>query len=424
MHVGHPRSEAVDDEDHVGVGDPRGRVLAHVHRVLGGDGGRDGPPLADGDRPLLGEAGERVEAGRRSRTPLGHDQGPLRRGQQLGHRLRLLRRGHDGSGLHRDGCGDLVARARLAQHLPRQAEVHRSLRRRGGDGVGPIEQLGHLLREPQLVVPLAGLAHEAGLVAHLLTPTDGHGPGTEPAPLDGRGAPGHQQERHVVGGGVDRADHAVGQPDVGVEDHRLGAAAGEVVAVGHAHRHVLVGYDDRPRQVTAVGVRLGEALDDRREVGARIHEHDVDTELAEAPEDRATCRDGQLVTHSSPPPPGRRRHSGQRGSSVHSRLPSVPEAATPSTPTATTRACCGRTAGGRPRTPPATCSAHLRPGLTLLDVGCGPGTITLDLAARVAPGRTIGVDASAEVIDQARASIEPRTGRRVRRRGRLPPRPA
>ena len=55
--------------------------------------------------------------------------------------------------------------------------------------MGPIEQLGHLLREPQLVVPLAGLADEAGLVAHLLAPADGHGPGTEPAPLDGRGAP-------------------------------------------------------------------------------------------------------------------------------------------------------------------------------------------------------------------------------------------
>ncbi len=34
----------------------------------------------------------------------------------------------------------------------------------------------------------------------------------------------------------------------------------------------------------------------------------------------------------------------------------------------------------------------LRPGLDLLDVGCGPGTITIDLAARVAPGRVVGID--------------------------------
>ncbi len=46
---------------------------------------------------------------------------------------------------------------------------------------------------------------------------------------------------------------------------------------------------------------------------------------------------------------------------------------------------------------------HLRPGLDLLDVGCGPGTITIDLAARVAPGRVVGIDASADVIAQAQA---------------------
>ena len=37
----------------------------------------------------------------------------------------------------------------------------------------------------------------------------------------------------------------------------------------------------------------------------------------------------------------------------------------------------------------------------MLDVGCGPGTITADLAERVAPGSVVGVDRSAEVIDQA-----------------------
>lgn len=43
----------------------------------------------------------------------------------------------------------------------------------------------------------------------------------------------------------------------------------------------------------------------------------------------------------------------------------------------------------------------LRDGLDLLDVGCGPGTITLDLAARVAPGRVVGLDASPDVIAEA-----------------------
>jgi ubiquinone/menaquinone biosynthesis C-methylase UbiE len=48
----------------------------------------------------------------------------------------------------------------------------------------------------------------------------------------------------------------------------------------------------------------------------------------------------------------------------------------------------------------------LRPGTDLLDVGCGPGTITADLAARVAPGRVLGIDASADPLDEARAAAE------------------
>jgi ubiquinone/menaquinone biosynthesis C-methylase UbiE len=44
---------------------------------------------------------------------------------------------------------------------------------------------------------------------------------------------------------------------------------------------------------------------------------------------------------------------------------------------------------------------HLRPGQRLLDLGCGPGTITADLAERVAPGRVVGVDRSEDVLAEA-----------------------
>lgn len=47
---------------------------------------------------------------------------------------------------------------------------------------------------------------------------------------------------------------------------------------------------------------------------------------------------------------------------------------------------------------------HLESGQRLLDVGCGPGTITLDLAARVAPGEVIGIDAAEAVIEEAEAA--------------------
>jgi SAM-dependent methyltransferase len=45
---------------------------------------------------------------------------------------------------------------------------------------------------------------------------------------------------------------------------------------------------------------------------------------------------------------------------------------------------------------------HLRPGLRVLDVGCGPGSITVGLAAAVAPGEVVGVDADPERVALAR----------------------
>ncbi|WP_329199673.1 MULTISPECIES: methyltransferase domain-containing protein [unclassified Streptomyces] len=52
---------------------------------------------------------------------------------------------------------------------------------------------------------------------------------------------------------------------------------------------------------------------------------------------------------------------------------------------------------------------ELRPGMSVLDVGCGPGTITADLADLVSPGgRVTAVDAAADVLEQARAYVERR----------------
>ncbi|HEY4992078.1 MAG TPA: methyltransferase domain-containing protein [Nakamurella sp.] len=47
---------------------------------------------------------------------------------------------------------------------------------------------------------------------------------------------------------------------------------------------------------------------------------------------------------------------------------------------------------------------HLAPGQSVLDIGCGPGTITLDLARRVTPGQTVGVDRAGRPLISARSA--------------------
>ena len=47
---------------------------------------------------------------------------------------------------------------------------------------------------------------------------------------------------------------------------------------------------------------------------------------------------------------------------------------------------------------------HLSPGLKLLDFGCGPGTISVGLAQRIAPGEFHGIDMEESQIELARAA--------------------
>jgi SAM-dependent methyltransferase len=51
---------------------------------------------------------------------------------------------------------------------------------------------------------------------------------------------------------------------------------------------------------------------------------------------------------------------------------------------------------------------HVRSGMDVLDVGCGVGSIALDLAPTVAPGRIVGIDADPGQIESARRSAAER----------------
>lgn len=47
---------------------------------------------------------------------------------------------------------------------------------------------------------------------------------------------------------------------------------------------------------------------------------------------------------------------------------------------------------------------RLQPDAEVLDVGCGPGTITVGLAGRVPDGRVIGIDTEPTIVEQARSA--------------------
>src|SRR4051794_37681901 len=47
---------------------------------------------------------------------------------------------------------------------------------------------------------------------------------------------------------------------------------------------------------------------------------------------------------------------------------------------------------------------HLRSGMRVLDVGCGPGTITVGLAQAVRPGEVVGIDLDANRLAMARSA--------------------
>jgi len=52
---------------------------------------------------------------------------------------------------------------------------------------------------------------------------------------------------------------------------------------------------------------------------------------------------------------------------------------------------------------------YLEPGLSVLDCGCGPGSITFGIAETVYPGNTVGIDFGESQIARARAAIPDRS---------------
>ncbi len=136
-------------------------------------------------------------------------------------------------------------RHRRRQRLARQREIDRPARARHGDLIGARDDVGDLLGNAQLVVPLHRLAQHPALVEHLLAPVDVAVAAAELALLGDRRAAGGEDERDVVAVEIDDVVDGVGGADVDVQHHRLRPAVHRIGAVRHGDREVLVRDDQR-----------------------------------------------------------------------------------------------------------------------------------------------------------------------------------
>ena len=287
-----PRRQTIQHQDDVGLTQPRLWIGAGRHRMVGRDRQLHRPILHDRDTPGISQNRQRREPLGGTGATLGDDHRIARVRQQFG-RLPQCRPGWGKAGRrHPRRRIQCVGGAGAAKHLSRQTEVNRAFRRRAGDGMCPVHHLQRLFGKAQFVVPLCRLSDHRRLVTHFLAPADRDGAGTQPPMLQRWGAAGKQQHRHMFGRGVDRADGAVRQADIGVRHDRLSAAGRQIVAMRHAHRRMLVRNDDGFRQRDILGVRFRQAFDDGGKISAGVGEDVVHADGFQSRQDGAAGGDG------------------------------------------------------------------------------------------------------------------------------------
>ena len=146
---------------------------------------------------------------------------------------------------------------------------------------------------PQLVVVLDVVAEDAALVAHVLNPLDELGPAAgQLAVLGVRHRAREDEHGSAAAHGV--VHHAANVLGAGIDvDHdRLRLTRHHGVRVGGGERHRLVRAEDELRQLilTAIGLGLGEGLDDAGVIAAEIGEDVADARFRQCLEERAARR--------------------------------------------------------------------------------------------------------------------------------------
>ncbi len=99
----------------------------------------------------------------------------------------------------------------------------------------------------------------------------------------------------MFGRGIDCPNRAVRKPDIGVRHHSLCLASRKVITMRHTHGGIFVRHDQRVRQVDILCRRLGQAFDDRREVGPGIGKDVINPDGLHTGQNRPTGGQGDLT---------------------------------------------------------------------------------------------------------------------------------
>ena len=221
---------------------PPGAGVAHTGRRW-----RSASATAASQAPLMSTSGPTTSTGFFAAS---------RRAASVAHRLGV---GHGAAGhAARDGPGRLGVVGLDVPVVHRDRDERRAAGRQGGvvDGAG--QRRRHVLGARGLVAPLDERVRHAGGVAVGEVRLHGH--------VGADLLAGGDEQRSLVGLGVEEGAHGVAHARGGVQVHVRDAARGLGVAVGHAHGHRLL----EPQDVAEVRGVIGQH---RQLGGARVAEH-------------------------------------------------------------------------------------------------------------------------------------------------------
>ena len=173
-------------------------------------------------------------------------------------------------------------RDRRRQDFARQHQIDRTLglgeRNVERSVDGGFEHLGI----GNLVVPFDEFPQDRRLIAHFLRPVDFACPGTaRRALLAVRRAACRKQHRHIGTRGIHDAAERIGSADIHMHHDELRPACLQIIAERHRDGDILMRHGHRLRHPPTCRLRLGESLDQRREIGAGIGEEIIDTTIGD-----------------------------------------------------------------------------------------------------------------------------------------------